>query len=112
MNINRTTSGGALPRVLAPRGQADLTVDGRRGVSTPRVDRPSTPAAPAAPVVAQVTSSPKLQALLSAAETQALRDAFAAPSTSAAAPSSVYGLRGVRAASSGVSLGGLMDLTA
>ncbi len=112
MNINRTASGGALPRALAPRAQADLTIDGRRGVSTPRVDRPSAPAPPVSPAATQVTSSPRLQAVLSAAETQALRDAFAAPAAATAPSPSVYGLRGVRAASTGVSLGGLMDLTA
>lgn len=116
MNVDRLTSG--VSRVPVGPRTVDLTVTDR-GVTGARpeavaVSRPEAVRPPVAPAAPLVTSTPKLQALLSTAETQALREAFVARPTAVAPPASpvVYSLRGtagdqqVRAA-----VGGLMDFT-
>ena len=114
MNVNRMTSGTPLARTVAPTRNFDLTITDRGVAAAPpkpaAVSRPEPVRQPLAPAAVQVTSSPTLQALLSPAESDALRQTFAAR-PGPVATAAVYGLRGTNlGGQTRASLGGLMDM--
>lgn len=114
MNINRVNSGIPLPRTESANRSFDLTVSDRGVTETP-VRQPDSGIArtPENPVA----SNPALQEVLSAEETQALKDRFFAAADSALSGpaernSGVYNLRGTGAtAAKGGALGRMVDLT-
>jgi len=116
MNINRVNSGIPLPRTEPANRSFDLTVSDR-GVTETSVRRPGPEVArtPESPVA----SNPALQEVLSAEETELLRDRFFAAadaarpgSASAERSSGVYNLRGIGATvAKGGALGEMVDLT-
>ena len=114
MNINRVNSGTPLPRTEPANRSFDLTVSDRGVTETPvRQPQPEVARTPENPVA----SNPVLQELLSAEETQALRDRFfAAADATLSGPdeqnSGIYNLRGTGAtAAKGGGLGRMVDLT-
>ena len=112
MNINRVNSGIPLPRTEPANRSFDLTVSDR-GVTERPVRQPEVAKEPENPVASNLA----LQEVLSAEETQALRDRFFAAADAVLADpaernSGVYNLRGIGAtAAKGGALGRMVDLT-
>ena len=114
MNVHRIHSGANAPGLQKGqmRSNIDLTISDQ-GVAFSRPAQ--APLEPERTAGVQITSDPALQELLSAAETQALQQNFAAPTAVPEAPASaagmsVYNGRGTRVDQTSGMQGRLVDL--
>ena len=114
MNIDRANPGMPLAPAVRPSGRFDLTVSDR-GVQ--RESAPPPRPVPESRPGVQITSEPALQELLSAEETEALRESFPARArdlsrTGRAAEAGIYGMGGATApARQAAALGRLVDFS-